>query len=448
MIIRKIWRELDIFREKNGSEALLLDGARQVGKTYIVRKYAEANYKSFIEINFIKNPTAKSLFDGLWDENDFFVKLSALTTVSLIPHDTLIFFDEVQACPEVVTYIKFLVDDGRFHYILSGSLLGIELKDVRSAPVGYMREVRMFPLDLQEFACAVGVQDSVLSYVKDRLEHGQSIDKLVHAKLMKVFRLYLVVGGMPAVVAAYLKNQNIQDVIREQTAILTEYRRDASKYDKKDKLHIIRVLELLPSELNRENKRFYVTDIKEHEKYSRVSDDFIWLTNAGIAIPVHNVDSPRLPLELAKKANLFKLFLNDVGLLSSMYMDGLQLKILNGQIDVNFGAVYENFAAQELTAHGHVDLYYFNSKKHGEIDFLLERDGEALPIEIKSGADYKLHRALDNMMGVADYHLQRAMVYNTSETVERGRITYLPIYALMYLERNRMTRETIFRIDI
>ena len=448
MISRKIWQELDVFRSKGGKEALLLDGARQVGKTYIVRRYAEENYKNFVEINFIKNPTAKTLFDGVWDEREFFVKLSALTSQHLVAGETLVFFDEVQVCPEVVTYIKFLVDDGRFHYILSGSLLGIELRDVRSAPVGYLREVRMFPLDLEEFAKAVGLKDEILSYVREHVDRGETIDALVHEKMMKVFRLYLVVGGMPAAVQAYLDTQNIQDVVREQKGILAEYRKDATRYDEQEKMRILRVMDLLPSELNRENKRFFASDIKKGEKFDRVEDNFLWLAKAGIALPVYNVDLPRVPLELARKANLLKLFMNDVGLLAAQYMDGIQLEILNGRLSVNFGAVFENFVAEELAAHGYEHLYYFNSKKHGEVDFLIERKGSALPIEVKSGSDYRQHAALDNMMGVPDYGLAQAAVYTVHNEIGGDRVSYQPIYALMFLEHDSLPKDAVYRLDV
>ena len=448
MISRKVWQELEVFRSKNGKEAILLDGARQVGKTYIVRRFAERHYKNFVELNFIKNPVAKTLFEGVWDEKEFFVKLSALTPQPLVAGETLIFLDEVQVCPEVVTYIKFLVDDGRFHYVLSGSLLGVELKDVRSAPVGYLREVRMFPLDLEEFAKAVGLKEEILSYVRERVNDGVTVDALVHEKMMKVFRLYLVVGGMPAAVQAYLDTQNIQAVVREQKSILAEYRKDATRYDELEKMKILRVMDILPSELNRENKRFYASDIRKGEKFERVEDNFLWLAKAGVALPVYNVDLPRVPLELAKKANLFKLFMNDVGLLAAQYMDGIQLEILNGRLAVNCGAVFENFVAEELTAHGYEHLYYFNSKRHGEVDFLIERRGVVLPIEVKSGSDYKSHAALDNMMKVADYGLERAVVCSAHNEIESGRISYLPIYALMFVGRDLLPKDAVYRLDL
>ena len=449
MILRKIWQELEAFRSKGGKEALLLDGARQVGKTYIVRRYAERYYKNYVEINFIKNEAARKLFEGIWNEKEFFVKLSALTEVQCNPGETLVFFDEVQVCPEVVTYIKFLVDDGRFHYILSGSLLGVELKDIRSAPVGYLREVKMFPLDLEEFSAAVGLRADVLSSVREHIEKKEKIDARVHEKMMKVFRLYLVVGGMPAAVQAYLDTQNIQSVIREQKGILAEYRKDATRYDEGEKMRILRVMEILPSELNRENKRFYASDIKKGEKFERVEDNFVWLAKAGIALPVYNVDLPRIPLELAKKSNLFKLFMNAVGLLAAQYMDGIQLEILNGNLDVNFGAVFENFVAEELTAHGYDKLYYFNSKKHGEVDFLVEKGGAVLPLEVKSGSGYKSHAALDNMMAVPDYGLENAVVYNTQGEIEDSdRVAYLPIYALMFLSHDALPTSAVYKLDL
>lgn len=449
MISRKIWQELDAFRSKSGKEALLIDGARQVGKTYIVRRYAERYYKNYVEINFVKNEAAKKLFEGIWNEKEFFIKLSALTEVQCDPGETLVFFDEVQVCPEVVTYIKFLVDDGRFHYVLSGSLLGVELKDIRSAPVGYLREVKMFPLDLEEFSMAVGLQADVLSYVREHVEKREKIDTLVHEKMMKVFRLYLVVGGMPAAVQAYLDTQNIQSVVREQKGILAEYRKDATRYDEEEKMKILRVMEILPSELNRENKRFYASDIKKGEKFERVEDNFVWLAKAGIALPVYNVDLPRIPLELAKKSNLFKLFMNDVGLLAAQYMDGIQLEILNGNLDVNFGAVFENFVAEELTAHGYDKLYYFNSKKHGEVDFLIEKNGAVLPLEVKSGSGYKAHVALDNMMAVPDYGLKNAVVYNTQGEIEDLKcVVYLPIYALMFLSHDVLPPNAVYTLDL
>jgi len=448
MIRRKAEIEIENMKKTGFVPALLLDGARQVGKTFVVRHCAERHYKQFIEVNFIENPEAKALFQGAWNRDEFFVKLTALTNKSVRPHETLVFFDEVQECPEVVTYVKFLVDDGRCHYVLSGSLLGVELKDIRSVPVGYLREVRMFPLDFEEFVRALGVQDEVLDHVRRCCADGKSIDALVHERMMRCFRLYLVVGGMPAAVQTYLKTNDLKDVLAVQRAVLKMYAKDAAKYDSEHRMQIQRVMELIPAELNAQNKRFYVSDIKKGEKFERQEDNFVWLAKAGIALPVYNVDSPVIPLELAKKANLFKLFMNDVGLLAAQYMDGIQLKLLNGELDVNFGAVFENFVAQELSAHGYEKLYFFNSKKHGELDFLVTRNQKVLPLEIKSGADYKSHAALDAMMKVRDFALEEARVYGDFPAVEAGCVSYYPIYALMYLLNDVLPERMVYPLPV
>ncbi len=446
MIRRKIEAELDAFLSRNGKEALLISGARQVGKTFSIREFARRHYSNFVEINFIKNPKAKALFAATTSEREFFTILSTLTDVPLVPHETLVFLDEVQVCPEAVTFIKFLVDDGQFHYILSGSLLGIELKGVRSVPVGYLREVTMYPLDLEEFFRANGIGDDVIGVVRDRCQSGGTIPSPVHDRLMKLFRLYLVVGGMPAVVQSYLDTNDLREVMRIQQAIVTEYKKDASRYDETERMKIVRTLELIPAELNRPNKRFFLNDIRENVKFSRLEDNFIWLDKAGIAIPVFNVDAPTLPLELAKKANLFKLFLCDVGLLAGLYAEGIQLRILTKAESVNFGAIYENFVAQELRAHGYRSIYYFNSKRHGEVDFLIENGGRVLPIEVKSGKDYRRHAALDNVLSVGDYGLTNARVLCDDSYVERGTVSYFPIYATLFIQHNPLPDRLIYKV--
>ena len=449
MLRRKIDAEFEAFLRGNVKESLLVTGARQVGKTFSIRDFARRNFQDFVEINFIERPEAKALFDQTRGTGDFFNRFSAFVGRSLTAGKTLVFFDEVQECPEIVTFIKFLGDDARYRYVLSGSLLGVEMKDVRSVPVGYLREVDMYPLDFEEFILANGMPSEVVSGLKATLESGGRVDSVVDGKMMELLRLYLVVGGMPAVVQTYVDTNDIQAVVREQQAILVLYRKDASKYDREHKMEIERVFDLIPSELNAQNKRFYANTLKPGERFSHVSDNFLWLEAAGMAIPVYNVEAPRLPLELAKKANLFKLFLNDVGLLSAMYMDGLQFKILSGELGMNSGSIYENFVAQELRAHGFEKIYYFNSKKHGEVDFLIERDNAALPIEAKSGNDYDVHTALDNMLAESFYGLGKALVLNASgDSSTDGKVIYRPVYATMFLNRNPLPEKLVFKVDL
>lgn len=435
MILRRVDKIFDEFYELNTREALLVDGARQVGKTWSVRAFGKRHFENVVEINFIKTKGAKDLFKGVDDVSQLFVKITALTNQDLIPGKTLIFFDEVQECPEIVTYVKFLVDEGSYRYVLSGSLLGVELKDLRSAPVGYLREVKMYPLDFAEFVRAMGVSETVCEHVRDRLSGFEAVDPIVHEKMKGLFYTYLVVGGMPAAVDVYLRTKNIARVVDIQKGILVEYRKDATKYDRKNKLKILKAFDLVPEELNRRNKRFLLAELKDGTRYEREEASFRWLEESGIALPVRSVTEPRIPLRLARRSNFFKLYLNDVGLLSAMYMDGIQYRILSGESDVNFGAVYENFVAQELVSKG-FPLYYFNSdSRPAEVDFLIEKDGAVLPVEVKSGKSYKTHASLDDLLKVPDYRIDRAFVLSNANvsTGKDGRIRYLPVYYLMFM---------------
>ena len=442
MIKRKIENRIHEFYKK-GKKALLITGARQVGKTYIIREVGKADFESFIEINFLENRTAQSLFENARSSADLLLRISAITDQPLIPGKTLIFFDEVQECKEIVAAIKFLVDEGSYRYILSGSLLDVDLKDIRSAPVEYMDIFEMYPLDFEEFALASGVSMRVIDSLRNSFISYTPVDAIVHEKMMDLFRLYLIIGGMPSVVERYLATNNLQEVTQEQRAILALYRQDIAKYDPKNKLYLEDIFALIPSELNSKNKRFILKNLNVNFKFSRYQNSFLWLKNAGVALPAFCVAEPVVPLMLNKSANLFKLFLSDVGLLASMYMDGIQLKLLNREKDINFGSVYENAAAQELKAHG-FDLYYFNSKKQGELDFVIERGGDALPIEIKSGKDYQRHAALENVMGSKDYAIPVAFVFQNDNVSDNGKIVYLPIYMLMFLQKEELLTPQIY----
>ena len=445
MINRKIEKRIRDFFQKD-RKALLITGARQVGKTYIIREVGKADFESFIEINFLEDETARTLIENAKNSADILLRISALTDQPLIPGKTLIFFDEVQECKEIVTAIKYLVDEGSYRYILSGSLLGVDLKGIRSMPVGYMDIFEMFPLDFEEFILANGVAQRVIDNLRDAYENRTPVDTFIHERMMELFRLYLIVGGMPSVVARYLATNNLQEVSQEQNAILTLYRQDIAKYDPNNKLYLEDIFTLIPSELNNKNKRFILKNLNENFKFSRYQNSFLWLKNAGVALPTFCVTEPTVPLTLNKSSNLFKLFLSDVGLLAAMYMDGIQLKLLNREKDINFGSVYENAAAQELKAHGY-DLYYFNSKKQGELDFVIEHGGDVLPIEIKSGKDYQRHAALDNVMENQDYAIPTAFVFQNDNIRVDGRIVYFPIYMLMFLQKEQIPESLIYKLD-
>ena len=355
MLKRKIDHYIKRYYETTRN-ALLITGARQIGKTYSIRQFGKS-FKSFVEINFIDNPEAVDVFKGAKGSADILFRLSAMTTIPLIKGETLIFFDEVQKCPEMVTAIKFLVDEGSYRYILSGSLLGVELKDLRSEPVGYMGIKDMYPLDFEEFISCVGINDKIIDSLRNAWESRVAVDEFVHSKIMELFRLYLVVGGMPAAVSKYIESNNLQAVMAVQQDIIRLYKRDIAQYDPDNKLYIEEIFNLIPPELNAKNKRFILKKLNENAKFERYQNSFLWLKNSGVALSVYNVEEPKIPLLLARSRNLFKLFQNDIGLLAAQYAEGIQLRIIRGEKNINFGSVYENAVAQELVAHGICLLY-------------------------------------------------------------------------------------------
>jgi len=414
MLKRKIDTYLTNYYATNRN-ALLITGARQIGKTYSIREFGRT-FKSFIEINFLENPDAVALFKGAKNSSDILLRLSAITTKPLIKGETLIFFDEVQKCPDIVTAIKFLVDEGSYRYILSGSLLGVELNDLRSEPVGYMGVKDMYPMDFEEFISCVGINQQVIDSLRTAWQNRTPVDEFVHSKIMELFRLYLVVGGMPAAVSKYIETNNLQEVMAVQKDIIKLYKRDIAQYDSNNKLSIEEIFDLIPPELNAKNKRFILKRLNENAKFERYQNSFLWLKNAGVALPVYNIEEPKLPLLLSRSRNLFKLFQSDIGLLAAQYAEGIQLRIISGDKSINFGSVFENAVAQELVAHG-IDVYYYNNKKRGELDFVIELAGKVLPIEVKSGKDYEVHRALTNIMDCSEYEIPESIIFNNDNII-------------------------------
>ena len=441
-------RKIDSYIRKfysTSRNALLITGARQTGKTFSIREFCKS-FKSFVEINFVDMPEAVNVFANAKSSSDILLRLSAITRVPLVKGETLVFFDEVQKCPNIVTAIKFLVDDGSFRYIMSGSLLGVELKDLRSEPVGYMGVKEMFPLDFEEFISNLGINDNIIKSLRDSWENRKAVDSFLHTKLIELFRLYLVVGGMPAAVNKYIENNNLQEVLAVQQDIIRLYKRDIAQYDPENKLYIEDIFDLIPPELNAKNKRFIMKRLNEKARFEHYHNSFLWLKNAGVAIPVYNVEEPKVPLLLSRSRNLFKLFQNDIGLLAAQYAEGIQLRIITGDNDINYGAIYENAVAQELTAHG-LKPYYYNNKKRGEIDFIIETGGKVLPIEVKSGKDYETHHALSNVMACGEYDIPQAVVFNNDNLKTDGKLVYAPIYMTMFLQRNN-DAPTYYKLDL
>ena len=448
-------RKLDNIIERhyaNNKSALLLKGARQVGKTSAIRKYATEQKMNLIEINFYEDDSACNIFKGSQNAKDVLLRISAHTKKKTSLPNTMIFFDEVQKCPEVITWIKFLVDEGSCKYALSGSLLGVELKGVESVPVGYMSVKEVFPLDIEEFSRCLGLSDEVLTSVAEAFEKRSPVDDIVHASLIKMVYLYLVVGGMPAAVQAYVDTNDLNVVEEKQKEILDLYKWDISQYDPDKKLEINEIFNLIPSELDAKNKRFILKNLNEHARFSRYENSFLWLKNAGVAIPTLNIQEPTFSFKLNELRNLFKLFQNDVGLLTSQYASGIQLQLLQGEVKQNYGAIYENLVAQELYCHGFGgddhELHYFNSKKQGELDFVIAQNGKVIPIEVKSGKDYERHNALSNVLANDDYNIDFAYVLTNDNLHVEGKRIYMPIYMLMFIKKSPAPANQIFKFDL
>ena len=448
-------RKLDNIIERhyaNNKSALLLKGARQVGKTSAIRKYATEQKMNLIEINFYEDDSACNIFKGSQNAKDVLLRISAHTKKKTSLPNTMIFFDEVQKCPEVITWIKFLVDEGSCKYALSGSLLGVELKGVESVPVGYMSVKEVFPLDIEEFARCLGLSDEVLTSVAEAFEKRTPVDDIVHASLIKMVYLYLVVGGMPAAVQAYVDTNDLNVVEEKQKEILDLYKWDISQYDPDKKLEINEIFNLIPSELDAKNKRFILKNLTEHARFSRYENSFLWLKNAGVAIPTLNIQEPTFSFKLNELRNLFKLFQNDVGLLTSQYASGIQLQLLQGEVTQHYGAIYENLVAPELYCHGfggdEHDLHYFNSKKQGELDFVIAQNGKVIPIEVKSGKDYERHNALSNVLANDEYNIYFAYVVTNDNLHIEGKRIYMPIYMLMFIKKSPAPANQIFKFDL
>ena len=434
MLYRKAAKKINDWID-NGEDALLVTGARQVGKTYLIRQLLKDKKREYVEFNFIKQPYLLSLFKPAIEQDEkIFLENLRVAAGKILKDNTIIFFDEIQECKEIVTIIKFLVEQGKYKYILSGSLLGVELRDLRSAPVGYMTTIDMYPMDLEEFFVANGLGQDVIEILKNCFERKLPVSDFIHENLIDAFYKYLIVGGMPEAVKTFLNSGDYNQVKKVHDKIYEEYKRDFTKYETDKKLKLINTYNLIPAELNQKNKRYIFTDLDSQLRLDRYENSFMWLNDAGVCLPTYNVTEAVVPLEASKKSNLFKLFLSDVGMLTSMYGTATIMKILSIEKDINCGAMFENFAAQELKAHGFNNLYYFNNKKHGELDFLIEYEGDVLPIEIKSGKDYQTHSAMSYF---CKNKFSKGFVFSDYNFSVTNNIYYYPIYMLMFIHNNK-----------
>ena len=433
MLERKVIEQIDDWRKSHGAKALLVTGARQVGKSFIIDYYARKNYEHFVSFDLIEQADLCDAMNKCKNADELFMVLSAYGGSGFVSGETCVLIDEIQECKEALTLVKYLVSREGFDFIFSGSLLGVELQDIRSQPVGYLRTLEMFPLDFEEFCIAMGVGDDVLDYARDCFETKTPVQEAIHERLLSLFHQYLMVGGMPAAVQEFVDTQNLAEVKRIQGDIVTRYRADVVKYAHERKLAIKEIYDQIPAQLDSQSKRFNFSTLAPKGTYERYSQDFLWLIDAGVALSVCNVTEPRHPLKLCEQRSFFKLFANDVGLLCAMAEVDVVKSVLSDELGVNYGSIYENAVAQELAAHSHA-LRFFRSKKLGELDFIIESgQGWALPIEVKSGKNYKRHSALTNVLAAANYDVKEAVVLCESNVKVDGKVTYLPVYMVAFL---------------
>ena len=438
MLFRKIEAQIEDHLKSDSRAIMLIDGARQVGKTYIARHVGQKLFENYIELNLVEDYVGARLFANAKTVEDFYLAVSMLAGDRMKEKEnTLIFIDEIQAYPHLLTLLKFLAQDDRFTYIASGSLLGVTLAQTTSIPMGSIRMVRMFPLDFEEFLYANGMNALVVSSLRKKYERQESLDEATHAKVLDMFRKYLLVGGMPDAVNAFVTEKNIQLVRQIQSEIYAYYAADASKYDDGRKLKIRRIYDLIPSNLENKKKRVVAQSIenKRGKTFADYQDEFDYLISAGIALSVQAISTPVFPLIQSSGKNLLKLYLNDVGILSGiLYGNNIQA-ILSDEESINLGSVYECVVASELIAHGH-KLFYYDNRTKGEVDFLIDDYDSlsAVPIEVKSGKDYTVHSALNAFVSNDDYHVKKAIVLsNEREITTKNKITYLPIYDIMFI---------------
>lgn len=445
MLYRKFAKRIEDFLLDEPNKILLVNGARQIGKSYLIRYIGKKLFKNYVEINLKEDKESIRIFEKVKSTNDFYLQLGAVAGNKLDAKDnTLVFLDEIQSYPHLMTMLKFLNQEGRYTYIASGSQLGVALSQTASVPIGSVAVEEMYPLDFEEFLLAMGCGQDSIDGMREKFISGESLNESMHNYMMQQFKLYLLVGGLPEAINKFLENRNMIHVRKVQSDIHTLYKIDASQYDSERKLVIRKIYDMVPSNMENKKKRIIVKHIEEtkgHKQFSDYAEEFEYLTNSGIALSVQSVSNPKFPLLESENKNLIKLYMNDVGLLTNL-LYGVNINaVLNDDRSINLGSVYESVVAQELRAHGYT-LHYYDNKQRGEVDFLIDdyENLTVMPIEVKSGKDYTVHSALDKFLNTEDYNVKKAVVLNNEREVrEKNGVVYQPIYYCMFFDQNRLS---------
>lgn len=439
MLGRKAKAQFQSWLDSSPNKALLVKGARQVGKSFLVSAFARESFEHVATFDLIEDISVRDSFSAAKSADELLMRMTIAAVEPMIAKKTVVVIDEVQQCPNIVTFIKYLVQRGDFRFILTGSLLGVELEGIDSLPVGYVEQIQMYPLDFEEFCWANGVASVAFDMLRNHLEEEKELPDYLYDRLLSLFRQYVVVGGMPDAVNAFLATRNIDEVRKIHRDLHSLYHDDIAKYTPPDlRLTIRDIYDLIPSEVGSKNRRFKLSSIEGVKRFSQVTEHFLWLSEAGVALPVYNVSAPVAPLLVGEQRNLFKMFYLDTGMLMSSYSKKVAQGVFDGEAEgsfgMNMGAAFEGFIAQELKARG-FKLRYFTSKKVGELDFVEETlAGDVLAIEVKSGRHYKTHAALDNALATRGYGVDRALVFAETNLFRDGNVLYLPIFMAGLLE--------------
>lgn len=448
MLERKFTQFLEHFLMEEPNKILLVNGARQIGKSYLIRYVGQKLFSHFVEINLREDMEGDQVFADVHTSNDLYMRLSNYYSKPLSnKSNTLVFLDEIQSYPHLMTMLKFLNQESRYRFIASGSQLGIALSETPSVPLGSVTIEQMYPLDFEEFLWATGIGKEWIDNIREHFIHEQALDESTHNILLKRFQYYLLVGGLPEAINNYLADRNMVRVRQTHRDIHNLYRIDASQYDEEHKLKIRKIYDLIPSNLENKKKRIVYKNIedKKGKTFSDYADEFEYLTNSGVALEVSAISNPRFPLAESDQKKLVKLYLNDVGLLTNLLYELNVNAVLQDIKSINLGTVYESVVAQELVAHG-FKLHYYDNKKKGEVDFLVDDHDNltVLPLEIKSGKNYTEHSALTNFLETADYGINRAVAFsNEREIFKKKGVTYLPIYYCMFLNNKHSDKPVI-----
>lgn len=437
-MFRKIESYIKEYLNSQTNKILCINGAKQVGKSYIIRKLCNQHFKNYIELNMANDKVGDQLFKNVKTIDEFYIETSVVAGEKMFARDnTIIFIDEIQEYPQLLTLLKPLSEDNKYRYICSGSALGVSLINTTLIPIGTIIEKKMYPMDFEEFLLANSIGQNVINHLKQCYQEKKSIELSLHNKILQLFKTYLIVGGMPDAIKTYIETKNIIKVREIQQNIINYYGIDASKYDIEHKLKIKRIYDLVPSNIENKVKRIQYTKIENNNdaRYTNYIDEFDYLFSSGIVLNTKAISEPKFPLIQSSSKNLIKLYLNDVGLLTNILYKNNINAILNDQKGVNLGAVYETVVAEELSSHNH-QLFYYDRKNVGEVDYLID-DYDSLsilPLEIKSGKDYLNFKALPKLLKEPNYRIQNGYVFSNNQEVKIDeKIIFMPIYYIMFL---------------